>query len=141
VFAKGRLEIGNRVRIHSYLARTELNVGPGARLVVGDDTFINNGVVLSCRGEIRIGARCQIAPQVVIMDNDYHGVENRGEVPPASPVIIEDDVWLATRVTVLRGVTIGRGAVAAAGAVVTKDVPPYTLVAGVPARAIRRINR
>jgi acetyltransferase-like isoleucine patch superfamily enzyme len=136
----GLLEIGDRVRLYSYLVRTELNVGPSARLTIGDDTFINNGVVLSCRGSIQIGARCQIAPQVVIMDNDYHGVDDRSEVPPSSPVIIEDDVWLATRSTILRGVRVGRGAVVAAGAVVTRDVPPFTLVAGVPARIVRQIS-
>jgi maltose O-acetyltransferase len=55
-------------------------------------------------------------------------------------VIIEDNVWLATRCTILKGVTIGHGAVVAAGAVVTRDVPPYTLVGGVPAKIIRYIE-
>ena len=58
----------------------------------------------------------------------------------SKPIIIEDDAWLATRCMVLKGVTIGKGAVVAAGAVVTKDVPPYTMVAGVPAKAIKKIN-
>jgi len=55
-------------------------------------------------------------------------------------VVIEDDVWLSARVIVLKGVTIGRGAVVAAGAVVTKDVAPHTLVGGVPAKLIRSLE-
>jgi len=74
------------------------------------------------------------------MDCDFHGVDNRTETAPAAPIIVEDDVWLATRVTILKGVRIGRGSVVAAGAVVTKDVAPYTLVGGVPARLIRSLN-
>ncbi len=141
VVADGRIEIGDRVRIYSYLHRTELNVGRGATLSVGDDTFINNGVVLSCRKELRIGARCQVAPQVIVMDSDYHEVDDRTGEAKEAPVVIEDDVWLATRAMILRGVTVGRGAVVAAGAVVTKDVPPYTLVAGVPARTVRSLHQ
>ncbi|MBN4056316.1 hypothetical protein JYT20_01205 [Rhodothermus sp. AH-315-K08] len=75
------------------------------------------------------------------MDCDFHGVENRASPGKTSPIVIEDDVWLATRATILRGVRIGRGAVVAAGAVVTKDVEPYTLVAGVPAKQIRKLSR
>ncbi|MFC5535793.1 acyltransferase [Rhodocytophaga aerolata] len=74
------------------------------------------------------------------MDNDFHGVENRATPEKPAPVIIEDNVWLATRCTILKGVTIGKGAVVAAGAVVTKDVPPYTLVGGVPAKVIRYLT-
>jgi acetyltransferase-like isoleucine patch superfamily enzyme len=74
------------------------------------------------------------------MDNDFHGVDRRDQAKPPARILIEDNVWLATRCTVLKGVTIGTGAVVAAGAVVTKDVPPYTLVAGVPARIIRHIT-
>ena len=74
------------------------------------------------------------------MDSDHHLVSNRKELGQAKPIIIEDDVWMATRTMVLKGVTIGKGAVVAAGAVVTKDVEPYTMVAGVPAKFIRKLN-
>jgi len=60
----------------------------------------------------------------------------QGNTEP-KPVVIEDDVWIAARSIILPGVTIGKGAVIAAGAVVTKDVPPYTVVGGVPARKIK----
>lgn len=138
--ATGDIRLGAGVRIHAYLARTQLSAGPGACLIIGDDTFINNGAVLSSRSEVCIGQRCQIAPHVVVMDNDFHGVDDREAPGQCAPIHIEDDVWLATRAIVLKGVRIGRGAVVAAGAVVTRDVPAYTLVAGVPARVIRHLK-
>ena len=110
----GLIRIGDRVSIHSYLQRTQLSAGVGACLEIGDDTFVNNGVVLSARCQIKIGKRCHIAPQVVIMDCDYHSVEDRASVGKISPVLVGDDVWVATRATILRGVSIGQGAVVAA---------------------------
>ena len=76
----------------------------------------------------------------LVMDTDFHAIGDHTQPGRACPVVIEDDVWLAARVVVLKGVTIGRGAVVAAGAVVTKDVPPYTLVGGVPAKFIRALE-
>jgi acetyltransferase-like isoleucine patch superfamily enzyme len=138
--AAGKIRLGDNVRIHSHLARTQLSAGEGARLVVGEGTFINSGAVLSARSEVRIGARCQIATGVVLMDCDFHGVDDRDAPGITAPIVIEDDVWLATRAIVPKGVRIGRGSVVAAGAVVTRDVPPYTLVGGVPARPIRTLK-
>lgn len=135
--ANGKIIIGNYVKIWSHIGKTQLSAGKNAILCIGDNTFINTGVIISARKEIRIGKNCQIANQVIILDNDFHGVENREKPENPAPVIIEDNVWLATRCTVLKGVTIGKGAVVAAGAVVTKDVPPYTLVGGVPAKVIK----
>ncbi|MCO6476121.1 MAG: hypothetical protein J5I94_05830 [Phaeodactylibacter sp.] len=74
------------------------------------------------------------------MDGDFHDLNNRQEPGRSAPIIIEDDVWLGARSIVLKGVTIGRGAVVAAGAVATRDVPPYTMVGGVPAKVIRRLS-
>ena len=139
VKAKGRLTIGDDVSIHSFLHRVQLSVGKGAELTIGEGTFINNGVVLSAQEKIQIGNRVQIGPLVIAMDCDFHGVDDRNGEAPMAPIIVEDDVWLATRCTLLRGVRIGRGSVVAAGAVVTKDVPPYTLVGGIPARPIRSL--
>jgi acetyltransferase-like isoleucine patch superfamily enzyme len=71
-------------------------------------------------------------------------VQRRANAPlepeDVAPVVIEEDVWIGTNCMVLKGVTIGRGAVIAAGAVVTKDVPPFTVAAGNPARVIKRIE-
>lgn len=140
VEGNGTIVIGNRVKIWSHIGISQLSVGDKARLVIGNNTFINSGVIISVRKQVIIGNNCQIANQVIIMDSDFHGIEDRSKPEVPEPVIIEDNVWLATRCTILKGVTIGQGAVIAAGAVVTKNVPPYTLVGGVPAKIIRHIN-
>ena len=139
VTATGEIEIGDRVTVHSFLSRVQLSAGPGARLTIGAGTYVNNGSVLSARQSVTIGERCQIATGVILMDSDFHAVGDLDAPGKAAPIVIEDDVWLATRAVVLKGVTVGRGSVVATGAVVTKDVPPYTLVAGVPARPIRTL--
>jgi len=140
VTATGAITLGDRVTVHSFLARVQLSAGPGATLSIGDDTYVNNGAVLSARQSVTVGRRCQIATGVMLMDDDFHAVGDLDAPGKAAPIVVEDDVWLATRAVVLKGVTVGRGAVVAAGAVVTKDVPPYTLVAGVPARPIRTLR-
>jgi acetyltransferase-like isoleucine patch superfamily enzyme len=136
----GSMVIGDYVKIWSHIGKTQLSVGKGAVLSIGDHTFINTGVIISVRNKVQIGNHCQIANQVIIMDNDFHGVEDRDKPEVPQPITIEDHVWLATRCMILKGVTVGKGAVVAAGAVVTKDVPPYTLVGGVPAKIIRAIK-
>jgi len=133
----GQLIIGDDFSIWSHLGRSQLEVGAGGVLRIGNHVFINTGSTISAKVEITIGDRVQIANGVSILDSDFHGLEDRHSPPPAEPIRIEDDVWIATRAIVLKGVTIGRGAVVAAGAVVTSDVAPYTLVGGVPARLIR----
>lgn len=136
----GRIQIGNQVKIWSHIHTTQLSAGKNALLEIGDNTFINVGSVISARKHVKIGRNCQIANQVIIMDDDFHGLTNRDKSPDPEPIIIEDDVWLATRCTILKGVHIGQGAVVAAGAVVTRDVPAYTLVGGVPARFIKSLK-
>lgn len=137
---KGYLEIGHLVRVWSSINRARISVRKGARLVIGDNCRIN-GALLSVGHEIRIGNNCRIAPFVHILDGDFHDLLDREAEGRSAPIVLEDDVWLTTRSMVLKGVRIGRGAVVAAGAIVTKDVPPYTVVAGVPARVIKKIER
>lgn len=96
--------------------------------------FINSDCRIRCHEHIRIGEGCAISHEVTIMDSDAHllnGKKSQG------PVIIEDHVWIGTRVTILNNVTIGEGSVVAAGSIVTKDVPSHSLVAGVPAKVIK----
>ncbi|MCF8332349.1 MAG: acyltransferase, partial [Bacteroidales bacterium] len=82
-----------------------------------------------------------IAPEVLIMDGDHHNVENhRSRTGKKKPIIIKKDAWIATRAIIMKGVTVGNGSVVAAGAVVTKDVPDKTVVAGVPAKVIKEIK-
>ncbi|OOQ56922.1 hypothetical protein BC343_17120 [Mucilaginibacter pedocola] len=124
----------------SHIGRTQISAGPRALIDIGDNTFINTGAVISSRKCIRIGSNCHIANDVVIMDDDFHDVASHTTNSGAQTIFIGNNVWLATRCIVLKGVSIGDGAVVAAGAVVTKDVPPYTLVGGVPAKPIRNIK-
>ena len=136
----GQIVIEDGVSIWSHLSRTQLSAGPGATLRLGAGSFVNTGTSISARARVDIGCRCQIANHVVIMDSDFHGLLDRDRPEPPAPIVIEDDVWIAVRATVLKGVRIGRGAVVAAGAVVVRDVPPYTLVAGVPARVVKSLR-
>jgi len=80
-----------------------------------------------------------MGPYAIVMDSDYHAARDRGERPTA-PISIEEDVWLAGRVSVLRGSRIGRGSVVTAGSVVSGEIPPGVIAGGVPARVIRRIE-
>ena len=112
----------------------------GKNIHIGDHVFINAGCSFQDQGGITIGNGCLIGHHTVIATLN-HGIRltERADLHPA-PVIIGDGVWIGSNVTILPGVTIGDGSIAAAGAVVTRDVPPYTIVGGVPARAIRQIE-
>jgi acetyltransferase-like isoleucine patch superfamily enzyme len=136
---QGRIYIGNEVRIWSYVFTSQIYVGKNAVLRIGDNSRLN-GVHIDVQTNVVIGKNVRIAPYVMILDSDFHKVEDHFSEGKKSSVVIEDDVWLASRCTVLKGVHIGKGAVVATGAVVTKDVPPYTIVAGVPAQVIREIT-
>ncbi len=110
-----------------------------ASIRIGDRTTIGHYTFIYASAGIHIGADCLIAPFVYLVDSDHviargQRINTQGNV--TAPIHIEDDVWLATRATILKGVTIGRGAVVAASAVVSSDVPPYAIVGGVPARVI-----
>lgn len=112
---------------------------PGG-LVVGANSTINSGCVIDSRGRIKIGDCVNVAGYVQIWTADHDPDDPWHKARQAS-VEIGHHAWLATRATILPGVTIGEGAVVAAGAVVTKDVPPYTIVGGVPARKLRERSR
>lgn len=104
-----------------------------ATLTVGSG-FINSDCKIRCHHSITIGDNCAISHDFTVMDSNAHMLDGEKRV---AEVIIGNHVWIGTRVTVLPGVHIGDGAVIAAGAVVTKDVPKNCLVAGVPARLVR----
>lgn len=109
------------------------------RLVLGDDVFINAHCCFDLSAPVILGDRVRIAYQVTFVTGGHeigpHG-QRAGADRPA-PIRVGNGVWIGARAVVLPGVTLGDGAVVAAGAVVTRDVPPDTLVAGVPARSIR----
>jgi len=138
VVNQGRLTVGDRVRLDSTVATLELAVLPGGHLEIGDNVFINYGSSLVSSAHVRVGDGCLIGTHVMVMDCDFHRVEDKAWDTTGQPVILEDRVWLGNRSIVLKGVTVGHDAVVAAGSVVTRDVPPRTVVAGVPARVVRR---
>jgi len=106
----------------------------GAVIEIGDGTFVNHRTELVAHELVRLGRDCLLAWDVLVLDSDSHSVDGG---PRSAPVTIGDRVWIGCRATVLKGVTIGDGAVIAAGSVVTRDVPPRALVAGNPARVVR----
>lgn len=109
-------------------------------LTIGSNTVINQHCLLDGRGGLRIGNNVNISSHVLLVAGSHdiqNGIEFTGL---ALPITVEDYAWLCTRCTILQGVTVGRGAVVAAGAVVTKSVSPYDVVAGVPARKIGERN-
>jgi acetyltransferase-like isoleucine patch superfamily enzyme len=118
------------------------------RVDIGEGVYINRGVYLDARHDVRIGRHCLIAEGVSIHDADHEFGEVAGTGGPAhsrtfhsAPIRIGDNVWIGTKATILKGVTIGDNAVVAAHAVVTRDVPANTLVAGVPARLVKQWGR
>lgn len=135
----GRITMGDNVAIWSVFERTKLLVRRGGSLTIGANTRIN-GAHIGVSNEVVIGSNVRIAPYSLILDNDFHDLQDRKKEGKTAPIIIEDHAWIATRATVLKGVRIGKGAIVATGAVVTKDVPPYSIVAGVPARVIKKLQ-
>lgn len=135
----GRVTIGDKLLLMGTLVPCELVAQPNGVLEIGDNVFINYGVSISAHQHIRIGNRCQIGNWSILMDNDYHSTTDAHRPSESAPIILEDEVWLGARVIVLKGVTIGRGAVIGAGSVVTRDVPPRSLAVGAPARVVRAL--
>ncbi|NMM47248.1 acyltransferase [Flammeovirgaceae bacterium KN852] len=136
---EGEIILADRVRIWSVIERAKIFVHNGATLKIGQNSRIN-GCHISVTGLVDIGKNVRISPYVLILDDDFHDVKNHFEKGIQAPVVIKDDVWIASKAIILKGVKIGKGAVIAAGAVVTKDVPDYSVVAGVPARIIKSIK-
>ena len=139
---QGTLHIGDRVRLASAVATLELSVGPGGLLEIGERVLINHGCSIGATKLVSIGARCNIGTHCILIDNSFHGIEpdQRDVQPEAAPVVLKDNVWLAARVIVLPGVTIGENSVIGAGSVVTKDIPANVLAAGIPAKVIRSLG-
>ena len=112
----------------------------GKNIHIGKHVFINAGCSFQDQGGITIGDGCLIGHHTVIATlNHEEQPERRGDLHPA-PVVIGNRVWIGSNATILPGVRIGDGAIVAAGAVVTKDVSPNTIVGGVPARIIKQIS-
>lgn len=136
---QGEMVFSDEVRIWSTIVQAKLYTGRSGKLIVGRNSRLN-GVHIDVRKLVSIGENVRIAPYTIILDSDFHDVNNHFADGASKDVIIEDDVWIATRSTILKGTRIGKGSVVAAGAVVTKDIPPYSVAAGVPARVIKKLR-
>jgi maltose O-acetyltransferase len=134
---QGWMAIGRGTVLRSVNVPVELATGPRGRLTIGRDVSINYGVSIGCLGQVDIGDRCRLGPYVMLVDSDFHDLYNRDVRPAPRPVRLGEDVWVGAKACILPGVTIGRGAVVGTAAVVLRDVAPFTVVAGVPARVIR----
>ena len=109
-----------------------------AKLLIGDHTYINRSSSIDCTMSVTIGDLCAISDNVQILDSDFHEISTSDYTSIAcQPITIGNHVWIGRSAIILKGVTIGDGAIIGAGSVVTRSVPPKCLVAGVPARIIK----
>ena len=118
-------------------------IGGANKISIGNGTFINSGVRFTAEGSatISIGKRVEIGPRCCFETRTHSiNIIDGHRTGKNEPIVLEDNVWLGAGVLVLPGITIGKGSVVGAGAVVTKDVAPYTVVAGVPAKFIKNVE-
>jgi maltose O-acetyltransferase len=136
----GTMTIGDDTRISSYVVPVELCTAEGAELIIGNGVHINYGVSVGATKSVRIGDRVRLGPYTRIVDSDFHDVYNRAVAAEPKPVTIDEDAWVGMHCVILPGVHIGKAAVIGSGAVVTKDVPAYAVVGGIPAKVLRMLD-
>jgi acetyltransferase-like isoleucine patch superfamily enzyme len=147
---RSHIEIGDGCRIDGHIV-TELE---GSRIVIGNNTLLGGRSIIDCVTTITIGTEVLISYECIIADADNHslsrkrregdldrwrsGAHDWSDVQKA-PIVIGDGVWIGARAIILRGVTIGAGAIVGMGSVVTKSVAPNTIVVGNPATVVREL--
>jgi galactoside O-acetyltransferase len=139
----------------SLIAGTLVAEAATSRIAIGDNVFIGGGALVDCLNQVTIENDVLISYQVIIMDSDNHSLRASERISDlkrwrnqeydwsrvnSAPVLIHSKAWIGARAIITKGVVVGEGAVVATGSVVTKDVPPYTIVAGNPARVIRELG-
>jgi acetyltransferase-like isoleucine patch superfamily enzyme len=137
------IRVGDHLTMLSDVMSCELSTHDGGRLEIGDRVFVNQGAAICAHRSVRIGSDCKIGHYALVLDCDFHELDHPthdGGHGRPGPIVLEDGVWLGARVTVLKGVTIGRSSVIAAGSVVTHDVPPGVLAGGTPAEVLRPLR-
>ncbi len=157
---KGRIERRHSLAVvkigeDSLVAGVLVVESENSRLVIGNRVFIGGNSLIDCLHQITIEDDVLISYQVLIMDSDNHSVrasERIGDLKRwrnqkydwsrvnSAPVVIHSKAWIGARAIITKGVVIGEGGIVAAGSVVTKNVPPYTIVGGNPARVIRELG-
>jgi acetyltransferase-like isoleucine patch superfamily enzyme len=148
IMGYGDIRIGDRLGISGNVTMiVSYKTNPNPTIVIGHDVYLGYATTLSCADRITIGNRVLIAHFVSIFDNNNHPIDPNARAAnqpvgkeDIAPVVIEDDVWVGAYAIILKGVTVGRGSVVAMGAVVTRDVPAMTIVAGNPARVVKQIT-
>ncbi|MBC8500890.1 MAG: acyltransferase [Nanoarchaeota archaeon] len=144
---KKQVKIGYHCKLNCLILCEE-----NGRVELGNHVSIGKNTLIECTNNIKIGSCTRISQNVVIRDNNSHpiqiskrkkqslkGIADINE-SDSKPVIIEDDVWIGWGATITKGVRIGRGSIVAERALVTKDVPEYCIVGGVPANVIRKLS-
>ncbi|MGB5105756.1 MAG: acyltransferase [Candidatus Zixiibacteriota bacterium] len=137
---RGKVIIGKRSLLWPKVVFDFTSAPPSTIPVVeiGEHTVLGDRTEVHCGHRVKIGNWVGISWDCLIMDNDYHAAGGGDAVP--KPVLIEDEAWIGAKSIILKGVTIGKGAIVCAGSVVIADVPPYSFVAGNPARVMRKVE-
>jgi acetyltransferase-like isoleucine patch superfamily enzyme len=130
----GRIEVGDC----GFFPGVRLECWRDAVIRIGSGSYLNRNTEIVAAASVEIGRDCKIGRDVLVMDTDQHALPDHPL--EARPVVIEDRVWIGARAIVLKGVRIGHDSVVGAGSIVTRSVPPRTVVAGQPARVIRSIE-
>ena len=140
-----RKKVLKRLAMNAFFPAMRITALRWCGFAIGRETYIADGFIvveeLADTGNLTIGSRVSMGPRVTVVTSSHPNASRIAGVAPVAkgPVVIEDDVWIGAHAVILPGVRLGRGCVIAAGAVVTKDVEPLTVVGGQPARAIRTL--
>lgn len=136
----GKIEIGNRTCLWPDVkfAVISNNHCVNPVIEIGSLSSLGDRTQIHCGQSVKIGDRVLISWDVNIIEYDYHAPG--GGHPEPKSILIDDEAWVGARCIITKGVTVGKGAILAAGSVVTKDVSPFTLVAGNPAREIKKVS-
>lgn len=149
-YGNGRIEIGENVKILNSLRqntagiihKTVLIAGDGSLLRIGNNVGIS-GAILDARDTIIIGDRCMLGANCSLLSSDYHSLDpiarHTSGIARTAPVTLGNDVFIGANAIILKGVTIGAASVVGAGSVVTKSIPAGVVVAGNPARIVKRL--
>ena len=139
----GRLELGPHVLLEP---NVWITIADGGRVSIGEGTFLNIGVMVACHESVRLGAHCMFANGCFISDASHRFDDPELPLPwqgftSKGPTSVGDNVWCGVNVVITTGVTVGERSVIGANSVVTRDLPPYSVAAGAPAKVLRRVER